>query len=218
MRILPPLVVTTLRAITIALSDMGRNIVPVPRWKPDAEDRLRRAAIDLFAEFGYLDVTVAQIAERAGLTRRTFFRYFPDKREVLFPRSDDLATAVVSALAQAPAAADASVLARTVLRVFAEAGEVITGNREAQRQRALIIEGNPDLQERERSKLARTAVLIGEALTERGVADGDMLGATTVELFRAAYRSRIAGHAPGSFAEHLDRSRSSLQHFFSHPG
>ena len=189
----------------------------MPRWEPDAEDRLRRAAVDLFAEFGYAEVTVAQITERAGLTRRTFFRYFPDKREVLFPRSDDLATAVVSALAQLPAAVDASVLAQTVLRVFAEAGEVITSDREAQRQRALIIDANPDLQERERSKLAHTAVLIGEALTERGVADGDMLGATTVELFRAAYRSRINEHTPEPFADHLERSRSSLQHFFSHP-
>ena len=189
----------------------------MPRWEPDAEDRLRRAAVDLFAEFGYVEVTVAQITERAGLTRRTFFRYFPDKREVLFPRSDDLATAVVSALAQLPAAADASVLAQTVLRVFAEAGEVITSDREAQRQRALIIDANLDLQERERSKLAHTAVLIGEALTERGVADGDMLGATTVELFRAAYRSRIDKHAPDSFADHLERSRSSLQSFFSYP-
>ena len=196
---------------------MSRTIVPVPRWKPDAEDRLRRAAIDLFAEVGYVDVTVAQIAQRAGLTRRTFFRYFPDKREVRFPRSDDLATAVVSALAQIAAATDASVLAQTMLQVFAEAGEVITTDREAQRQRALIIDANPDLQERERSKLARTAILIGQALTERGVADGDMLGATTVELFRAAYRSRIEEHAPDSFAEYLERSRSSLQRFFTQP-
>ena len=189
----------------------------MPRWMPDAEDRLRTAAIDLFAEFGYVEVTVAQITERAGLTRRTFFRYFPDKREVLFPRSDDLATAVVAALAQVPAAEDTAVLAQTVLRVFAEAGEAITSDREAQRRRALIIDANPDLQERERWKLARTAVLIGEALTERGLADGQMLGAMTVELFRAAYRSRIDEDAPGSFAQHLERSQSSLQHFFSPP-
>jgi AcrR family transcriptional regulator len=192
-------------------------MVAVPRWMPDAEDRLRRAAIDLFAEFGYVEVTVTQIAERAGLTRRTFFRYFPDKREVLFPRSDELATAVLSALGQVPAAADASVLARTVLQVFAEAGEVITRDREAQRRRALVIDANPDLQERERSKLAGTAILIGEALTKRGVADGAVLGATTVELFRAAYRSRIDEHAPDSFAEYLERGRSSIQHFFSYP-
>ena len=207
----------TLWAITIAPCAMGRTILLVPRWEPDAEQRLRSAAIDLFARLGYAEVTVAQIAERAGLTRRTFFRYFPDKREVLFPRSDDLAAAVVSALARVPAGADAPVLAETVLAVFAAAGEIIVGDRQAQRRRALVIEANPDLQERERSKLARTAVLVGEALTERGVADGAMLGATTVELFRAAYRSKIEEHAPGSFAEHLERTRSSLQHFFSPP-
>ena len=189
----------------------------MPRWKPDAEDRLRRAAIDLFAECGYVEVTVAQIAERAGLARRTFFRYFPDKREVLFPRSDALSAAVVSALARVPAAADAAVLAATVLQVLAEAGEIITADRGAQRRRALIIDTNPDLQERERSKLARTAARIGEALTERGLADGQILGETTVELFRAAYRSRIDEHAPDSFADYLERSRSSLLHFLSHP-
>ncbi len=189
----------------------------MPRWMPDAEARLRTAAIDLFAEFGYAEVTVAQIAERAGLTRRSFFRYFPDKREVLFPRSDDLAAAVVSAVAHLPSEADAPVLARTVLQVLAEAGEFITRDLEAQRRRALIIEANPDLQERERSKLARTAVLIGEALTERGVTDGEMLGAMTVELFRAAYRSKIDEHAPLSFAKHIERSQSSLRYFFSDP-
>ena len=57
------------------------------RWKPDAAGRLIKAAITLFAEQGYEETTVAEIAERAGLTKRTFFRYFSDKREVLFSGS-----------------------------------------------------------------------------------------------------------------------------------
>ena len=179
----------------------------MPRWKPDAEDRLRSAAIDLFAEFGYVEVTVAQIAERAGLTRRTFFRHFPDKREVLFPRSDDLGQAVGAELARLPATADASLLARTVLKVLAEAGEIITADREAQRRRSSVIAATPNLQERERSKLAATAGSIGDAL----------LGATAVELFRAAYQARIDERVSGSFAEHLERTRSSLQRFLADP-
>ncbi len=208
----------SLRVVTITPCVITGRLFAVPRWKPDPEDRLRSAAIDLFAESGYAEVTVARIAARAGLTRRTFFRYFADKREVLFPRSDGLGGAVVSALAQVPAAADASVLARTVLRVLAEAGEIITADRDAQRRRALVIDANPELQERERSKLAGTAVRIGEALTERGVPDGALLAAAMVELFRAAYRARIDGRDPGSFAEHLERGRSSLQRVLSEPG
>lgn len=60
------------------------------RWEPDARERLVRAALDLFAEQGYDNATVTQIAERAGLTKSTFFRYFPDKRDVLAAGQDTL--------------------------------------------------------------------------------------------------------------------------------
>src|SRR3978361_911706 len=68
------------------------------RWAPDAEGRFRAAALDLFVERGYEQTTVADIAERAGLTRRTFFRYFADKREVLFSGSEVLAGRLTDAL------------------------------------------------------------------------------------------------------------------------
>src|SRR3954452_9160960 len=68
------------------------------RWDPGAEERLRKAALELYAEHGYDAVTVNQIAEHAGLTRRSYFRYFPDKREVLFAGSDRLAEAVRAAV------------------------------------------------------------------------------------------------------------------------
>src|SRR5690348_12225787 len=79
------------------------------RWKPDAAGRLVTAALSLFEEQGYDDTTVAEIAERAGLTKRTFFRYFADKREVLFGGSEELERRWVAAVAEAPA--DASPLA-----------------------------------------------------------------------------------------------------------
>src|ERR1700749_4993638 len=65
-------------------------ILAMPRWDPRAEERLRDAAVELFLEHGYENVTVAQITERAGLTRRSFSRYFTDKRDVLFAGSDRL--------------------------------------------------------------------------------------------------------------------------------
>src|ERR1700722_13640493 len=75
----------------------------MPRWDADAEERLRAAAIELYLELGYENVTVAQIAERAGLTRRTFSRYFADKRDVLFAGSDQLPAALADAVLTADA-------------------------------------------------------------------------------------------------------------------
>src|SRR5579863_6613770 len=72
------------------------------RWEPDARGRLGQAAFELFAERGFEQVTVAEIAERAGLTERTFFRYFADKREVLFAGTEAFAETVVRALGAAP--------------------------------------------------------------------------------------------------------------------
>src|SRR5919198_474216 len=73
-------------------------LVTVPRWDPRAEDRLRAAALELFLERGYENVTVAEITERAGLTRRTFSRYFTDKRDVLFAGSEQLPAALADAV------------------------------------------------------------------------------------------------------------------------
>src|SRR3954462_8877153 len=77
------------------------------RWEPDAEGRFRAAAIELFGEIGYEQTTVAAIAQRAGLTARTFFRYFSDKREVLFNGSERLQQAMADAVGNAPPAASA---------------------------------------------------------------------------------------------------------------
>src|SRR6202012_3876141 len=76
-------------------------MVAMPRWDPCAEDRLRQAALELFLEHGYENVTVAQITERAGLTRRSFSRYFTDKRDVLFAGSEQLPAALAAAVGRA---------------------------------------------------------------------------------------------------------------------
>jgi AcrR family transcriptional regulator len=123
----------------------------VARWQPDARGRLGEAAMELYAERGYEQTTVAEIAQRAGLTARTFFRYFADKREVLFAGSEALGEQLDSVLAAAPASA-------TPLAAVAEAlgavAETIGQDRDFSRRRQAIISANAELQERELIKLA----------------------------------------------------------------
>src|SRR5271156_3758669 len=72
------------------------------RWEPDARGRLMKAAFELYGERGFDNTTVAEIAARAGLTERTFFRYFADKREVLFSGAGLLQELLVNSVANAP--------------------------------------------------------------------------------------------------------------------
>ena len=139
------------------------------RWQPNASERLVLAALDLFAERGYENTTVIEIAERAGLTKSTFFRHFPDKREVLFG-GDTMAGLLVEGIAAAPAGA-------TPLEAVAHALDVIgreaftPERREFGARRRAVIAANPELQEREALKgLGLTASMI-DALERRGVPD-----------------------------------------------
>src|ERR1700712_466964 len=95
----------------------------VSRWAPDARERLETAALDLFAENGYEATTVAQIADRAGLNRATFFRHFADKREVLFGGEDLLAGLFADAIRVAPPGAT---LTGCLQAALAAAGAVMT--------------------------------------------------------------------------------------------
>src|SRR4051794_33644988 len=79
--------------------------VGMARWEPDAGGRMREAALELFLDHGYEQTTVAEIAERAGVTARTFFRHYADKREVLFAGSEALERGMVAAVAGAPPSA-----------------------------------------------------------------------------------------------------------------
>src|SRR5262245_23924099 len=113
------------------------------RWAPDSRGRLAHAAFELFAERGYESTTVAEIARRAGLTERTFFRHFTDKREVLFAAGnleEELARTVVEAPeALAPLEAASAGI---------EAIAAMLPGRDVARQRQGIIVANPELQER----------------------------------------------------------------------
>jgi AcrR family transcriptional regulator len=139
------------------------------RWEPNARDRLERAALALFAEHGYDATTVAQIADRAGLTKSTFFRHFADKREVLFGGQDMLAELFSTAIRTAPPAATTAACLAAALQAAAVA---FTPDRhDLAPQRRAVIAANSELQERELLKRARLAAAMAEALRARGTDD-----------------------------------------------
>ena len=138
------------------------------RWEPDGVERLRAAAFDLFAEQGFERTTIAEITERAGLTRRSFFNHFADKREVLFGSGPKVQQGlVVAGIAACP---DSLAPLDAVVRGLQVAGEeMFAGNRDAVLLRRKIIDANPELQEREHAKRALLTDVIAAALTARGV-------------------------------------------------
>ncbi len=136
------------------------------RWAPDARERLETAALDLFVENGYEETTVAQIADRAGLNRATFFRYFADKREVLFGGEDVLAGLFADGIRSAPAEAT---LTECLQAAFTAAGVAMTPKQRARAaQRVKVVAANAEVQERGLLKHARIARSISTALRARG--------------------------------------------------
>ncbi len=138
------------------------------RWQPDARARLQEAALALYGERGYEATTVAEIAERAGLTKRTFFRYFTDKREVLFWGSELLEQRMVAAIEAAPASASALGMIGAALDAAAVRFEEV---REFAGPRQRIIASSPELRERELIKAASLAAAMARALRARGLSD-----------------------------------------------
>jgi AcrR family transcriptional regulator len=158
----------------------------MPRWQPDARGRLQEAALTLYREHGYDNTTVAEIATRAGLTKRTFFRYFADKREVLFAGATDLQELFVGEVLAAPASASPIEAVAAALDAAARWFEPM---RSYSAQRQLIIAANPELHERELIKLAALAQAVAQALRQRGVADpAAILSAEAgITVFRVAF-------------------------------
>lgn len=180
------------------------------RWKPDAVGRLMAAAIALFDEQGYDATTVAEIAERAGLTKRTFFRYFADKREVLFSGSEHLEHLWLEAVAAAPADADPLTAATAG---FDPVAEMFTERHEYARIRARIIASNPELQERELIKLQTLAGAIKTALVDRGVSENAAILAAQagVTVFHVAFARWVQQDAPAALRQLMDVSMEELR-------
>ena len=156
------------------------------RWQPNGRGRLELAALALYGERGFENTTVAEIAARAGLTERTFFRHFADKREVLFSGADALQELLVSNVA---AAADCVAPIDAVGAALEAAGALLQQRREYARQRQAIIAANPELQERELIKLASLASAIADTLRRRGVSDpaASLTAEAGIAVFRIAF-------------------------------
>jgi AcrR family transcriptional regulator len=156
------------------------------RWEPDAAGRLQQAALELYAERGFEPTAVADIAERAGLTERTFFRYFADKREVLFAGSSDLLDMIASGVANAPASLPPLDAVAIGLQA---AGSFFEDRREYARRRQAVIAANTSLQERELIKLASLAAAVAEALRDRGASDlaATLTAEAGVAVFKIAF-------------------------------
>lgn len=139
------------------------------RWEAGARDRLVLAAVDLFTEQGYDATTVAQIAERAGLTKSTFFRYFPDKRELLVAGQETLCTLLTEGITEAPAGASPlEAVAAGLERASNAMGPM---NRELGPRLKAAIATSTELQERDALKSVSLVAAVRAALVARGTPD-----------------------------------------------
>ncbi|MFI6513518.1 TetR family transcriptional regulator [Streptosporangium sp. NPDC050855] len=138
------------------------------RWEPDGRGRLERAALELYLERGFERTSVAEIAERAGLTERTFFRHYADKREVLFAGSSAMQELLVDAVARAPGSAPPM---KVVAASFQAIAVPLEERRELVRRRQAVIAATPELLERELIKFASLSAALAGALRQRGVDD-----------------------------------------------
>jgi AcrR family transcriptional regulator len=179
------------------------------RWEPNAEGRLREAAMELFAERGYERTTVADIAERAGVTSRTFFRYFADKREVLFAPSDEFERPLVEALESAPAGVSPM---EAVTAALDAAAELIGRDREHSRARQAVVASSAELRERELIKLASLADALAAGLRRRGVPDppAGLAAETGIAVLRVAFGRWLEADAERPLAEVMRASLADL--------
>jgi len=174
------------------------------RWAPGAADRLRAAAVELFRAHGFEGVTVAQIADAAGVTQRTFFRHFADKREVLFDGENSLQTAMVAGVLDAPRDAQPLEVARVALH---RAAAFFTPERhEYSTARRQLIEANPSLSEREHYKMRALSDAVALAFRERGMGEpaATLSAQTALAVFSVAFREWTTPGEPRDFAALAD--------------
>ena len=180
----------------------------MPRSGEPARQRLQQAAIELFGERGYDQTTTAEIAVRAGVTERTFFRHFPDKREVLFDGQTKLREALTGAIAKAPGTLQPL---EALYWAFRSVEQLLEDNRSFSLPRQQVIASSSALQERELAKMAALAEALALALRRRGVNErlAALAAQTGMATFRYAVASWFAAPA-GGLGAHLDRAFDAL--------
>jgi AcrR family transcriptional regulator len=185
------------------------TIRPMPRWELGSQDRLTQATMELFEEKGFEDTSVVEIAKRARVTTRTFFRYFPEKRDVLFAHSDELREALVEEISRAP---DVSNPLQTVIRTLTAFDWDALG-RDTQRRRQALIAANPQLRERDLIKREDIAVEFIGALRQRGVDEDVARLAARVgaQVFFTAYEKWLAAEDDADLAEITGQLMSRLE-------
>ena len=173
------------------------------RWEPDAQGRLLRAALELFAERGYEATTTAQIAERAGLTKTTLFRLFADKREIVFQGQSRLVALVTRGVEESPADATASAMMSNGLR------ELTAAHTDEQRRTGRILDpmlaSNPDLNERAISKRFAITSALEAALTTRQVDEwqAGVLADAGIRAYYAGYAVWVMSETSDPLIDHV---------------
>jgi AcrR family transcriptional regulator len=182
------------------------------RWQPGARERLQAVTLELFAEQGFEGTTVAEIASRAGLTERTFFRYFTDKREVLFTGQDTFEGMFVDQIAAAPPDPQPFAVVNRALQ--AVAADFFPPERQTfSRQRQTIIDANPGLRERELLKLTGLTSAMAAALRERGTPEPTALlvAECGMTIFRVAFARWVGGNDDHDLASIMDEVVAELR-------
>jgi AcrR family transcriptional regulator len=174
------------------------------RWSPDAAGRLKIAALELFSQRGFANVTVAQLAEHAGMTERTFFRHYAGKEDVLFPDNSPLREALIMVIANTPK--DAS-HRRMIISLATFLSELFADGREVHRQMSLVMKSEPSLRARELLRDQEWSASMAKAFECRGLSrDRAMMLATVMTTtFRVVYDQWVT-----------DRSSKKLVTRFSH--
>jgi AcrR family transcriptional regulator len=180
------------------------------RWEPNARGRLAQAGMELFQELGYGKTTVEGIAARAGLTERTFFRYFTDKREVLFSGSADLEKLIVETIGDAP---KAMAPLDAVVAALEATSPLFEERRSYARKRRAVIAAHAELRERELIKLASLAVAIAASLRKRGVAapTADLAGEAGIAVFRNAFERWVDDKEQRPLSGHIRAALKELR-------
>jgi AcrR family transcriptional regulator len=180
------------------------------RWEPNARGRLEQAAMELFQELGYARTTVEGIAARAGLTERTFFRYFTDKREVLFSGSADLETLIVETIEGAPKTMAPLDAVAAALEATAPLFEERRGHA---RKRRGVIAAHAEFRERELIKLASLAVAVAASLRKRGVPvpTAALAAEAGIAVFRNAFERWVDDKEQRPLSAHIQGALKELR-------